>query len=43
MLTSSLDTKEVHGYRAHLGYRAFTEKALRQMAGIPAAVYNMTG
>jgi arginine decarboxylase len=40
---SSLDTKEVHGYRAHLGYRVFTEKALRQMAGIPAAVYNMTG
>ncbi len=40
---SSLDTKEGHGYRAHLGYRVFTEKALRQMAGIPAAVYNMTG
>ena len=40
---SSLDTKEVHGYRAHLGYRVFTEKALRQMAGIPAAVYSLTG
>jgi arginine decarboxylase len=40
---SSLDTKEVHGYRAHLGYRVFTEKALRQMTGIPAAIYSMSG
>jgi arginine decarboxylase len=40
---SSLDTPEVHGYRPHLGYRVFTEKALRQMAGIAAAVYNMAG
>jgi arginine decarboxylase len=23
-----LDVKEIHGYRAHLGYRVFTEKAL---------------
>jgi arginine decarboxylase len=24
-----LDVKEIHGYRAHLGYRVFTEKALQ--------------
>jgi arginine decarboxylase len=40
---SSLDTPEIHGYRPHLGYRVFTEKALRQMTGIPAAVYSMAG
>jgi arginine decarboxylase len=39
---SSLDTPEVHGYRAHLGYRVFTKEALQQMAGVPAAVYSMT-
>jgi arginine decarboxylase len=38
---SSLDTPEVHGYRAQLGYRTFTAKALQQMAGVPAAVYGM--
>jgi arginine decarboxylase len=38
---SSLDTPEVHGYRAHLGYRVFTEKALQQMAGVPSAVYSL--
>jgi arginine decarboxylase len=27
---SSLDTPEVHGYRPELGYRVFTEKALRR-------------
>ena len=38
---SSLDTPEVHGYREHLGYRVFTEKALQAMAGVPAGVYNL--
>ena len=37
---SSLDTPEVHGYRAQLGYRVFTNEALRQIAGVPAAVYS---
>ena len=37
---SSLDTPEVHGYRARLGYRVFTNEALRQIAGVPAAVYS---
>jgi arginine decarboxylase len=26
---SGLDVKEIHGYRAHLGYRVFTDTALR--------------
>jgi arginine decarboxylase len=30
----SLDTPEVHGYRADLGYRVFTDKALEIAAGI---------
>ena len=37
---SSLDTPEVHGYRAELGYRVFTDKALHQIGGVPAAVYS---
>jgi arginine/lysine/ornithine decarboxylase len=39
---SSLDTPEIHGLRAHLGYRVFTEQALRQVAGVPSAIYNLT-
>jgi arginine decarboxylase len=34
-----LDVKEIHGYRAHLGYRVFTEKALqppKRSASTPA-------
>jgi arginine decarboxylase len=30
----SLDTKEIHGYRPHLGYRVFIDKALETVSPV---------
>jgi arginine decarboxylase len=38
----SLDTREIHGYRPHLGYRVFTDKAL-EMAEATARPWSRLG
>jgi arginine/lysine/ornithine decarboxylase len=38
----SLDTREIHGYRPHLGYRVFTTKAL-EMAEATVRLWSRVG
>ena len=40
----ALDVKEIHGYRPHLGYRVYIEKALQQAEQpVPAPTFAAAG